>query len=117
MTWSLVPDSTTNKAKVYSYDIIGYELLARNNQTVFRYLPRNLDKTKLFDLGSTAETGADQRDWNFNKLIATTYYRYDRVPTGARNFIYTVYFRNGTIAQFNNNEFASNSFVRYLTAP
>ena len=117
MTWSLVQDSLTNRAKVYSYVVAGYELLARNNQTIFRYLPRVLDKTKVFDLGTTPETRSDQRDWNFNKLVATSYFRYDRALNGTQNFIFTVYFRNGTVAQFNNANFGPNSFVRYLAPP
>ena len=49
-------------------------------------------------------------------MLATTYNRYDRVPAG-NAFTFTVYFRNGTVAQFNNANFGPSSFVRYITPP
>ena len=50
-------------------------------------------------------------------MLATTYNRYDRVPAGTNSFTFTVYFRNGTVAQFNNANFGPSSFVRYVTPP
>lgn len=58
-----------------------------------------------------------QVDWNFDKLIATTYSRYERVSAGTNAFTFTVYFRNGTVSQFNNSVFAPNSFVRNIIPP
>ena len=49
-------------------------------------------------------------------MIATTYNRTERVAAGTA-VTFTVYFRNGTVAQFNNAVFGPSSFVRYVVPP
>jgi hypothetical protein len=120
LSWALDKEaSPSTVTKTYTQTVSGYELYATTNKTVFRYLTSAIEKATFFDLTKNANpaTYSEQIDWNFDKLIATTYNKYDKVPSGTNAFTFTVYFRNGTVAQFNNSVFAPNSFIKYITAP
>lgn len=120
LAWALDKEASPSTiTKTYTQTVTGYELFATTNKTVFRYLTSPIEKTAFFNLVTYANTAGqnEQIDWNYDKLIATTYNRYDRVPAGTNAFTFTVYFRNGTVAQFNNTNFGPSSFVRYVVPP
>lgn len=106
------PNWRLDAAKTWT--LYGYEIYTNAAKSTTRYITTDINK-KWCWTDDTAATAAasDQSDFNYKKLISMTYNRTDKTSAGA----ITVYFRNGTIANFNNNAITQKNFVNYKTAP